>query len=129
MYTLLLKKNEEKRILRGEPWVFANEVLKIEGEGKQGDVCRVCAADGRERGVRLRQRYRQLATLPELHSRAVGGGMVIPIRRIAHDVLPRRKPCDLSAGDGRIGAFVCPAVLHPDGQAGEHAVVPSGNEL
>lgn len=47
MYTLLLKKNEEKRILRGEPWVFANEVLRVEGEGKQGDVCRVCAADGR----------------------------------------------------------------------------------
>lgn len=47
MYTVFLKKNEEKRILRGEPWVFANEVLKIDGSGKQGDVCRVCASDGR----------------------------------------------------------------------------------
>jgi len=47
MYTVILKKNEEKRILRGEPWVFANEVLKIEGAGKQGDICEVRAADGR----------------------------------------------------------------------------------
>ncbi len=47
MYNVYLKKNEEKRILRGEPWVFANEVLKIEGAGKQGDVCRVSACDGR----------------------------------------------------------------------------------
>jgi len=47
MYTVYLKKNEEKRILHGEPWVFANEVAKIDGSGKQGDICRVCAIDGR----------------------------------------------------------------------------------
>lgn len=47
MYTVYLKKNEEKRILHGEPWLFANEVAKIDGSGKQGDICRVCALDGR----------------------------------------------------------------------------------
>lgn len=47
MYCIFLKKGEEKRILNGEPWVFANEVQKIEGSGKQGDVCKVCANDGR----------------------------------------------------------------------------------
>lgn len=47
MYIVYLKKNEEKRIIKGEPWIFANEVLKIEGAGKQGDVCRVNAFDGR----------------------------------------------------------------------------------
>lgn len=47
MYTVYLKKNEEKRILHGEPWIFANEVAKIDGSGKQGDICRVCALDGR----------------------------------------------------------------------------------
>lgn len=47
MYTVYLKKNEEKRILHGEPWIFANEVAKIDGSGKQGDICCVCALDGR----------------------------------------------------------------------------------
>ena len=47
MYELILKKGEERRILAGEPWVFANEVAKINGKGTQGDVCRVCASDGR----------------------------------------------------------------------------------
>ncbi|MBR4420815.1 MAG: class I SAM-dependent rRNA methyltransferase [Clostridia bacterium] len=47
MYILTLKKGEERRILNGEPWVFANEVAKISGEGKQGEVCKVVASDGR----------------------------------------------------------------------------------
>ncbi len=47
MYILTLKKGEEQHILAGEPWVFANEVAKISGEGKQGDVCKVVASDGR----------------------------------------------------------------------------------
>ena len=47
MYELILKKGEERRILSGEPWVFANEVAKINGEGKQGEVCKVFASDGR----------------------------------------------------------------------------------
>ncbi|MDR3215964.1 MAG: class I SAM-dependent rRNA methyltransferase [Clostridiaceae bacterium] len=47
MYTVTLKKNEEKRLLAGHPWVYANEVAKIEGKDVQGGVCRVVAADGR----------------------------------------------------------------------------------
>ena len=46
-YTVYLKKNEEKRLLAGHSWVFANEVAKISGEGKQGEVCKVVASDGR----------------------------------------------------------------------------------
>ncbi len=37
-YRVYLKKNEEKRIVSGHPWVYANEVQRIEGEGKNGDL-------------------------------------------------------------------------------------------
>lgn len=47
MYVLTLKKNEEKRLLNGHPWVYANEVLKIEGKDAQGSIAKVCASDGR----------------------------------------------------------------------------------
>lgn len=40
-YRVYLKKNEEKRIAAGHPWVYANEVLRIEGEGKNGDLASV----------------------------------------------------------------------------------------
>ena len=51
MYTVILKKNEEKRILNGYPWVYANEVLKIEGKAKQGSVAKVFSNDGRFVGL------------------------------------------------------------------------------
>ena len=47
MYTVILKKNEEKAVLGGFPWIYANEVQKIEGKDKQGSVCEVRAIDGR----------------------------------------------------------------------------------
>ena len=47
MYTVTLKKNEEKRILNGYPWVFANEVYKIDGKDLQGSVSEVRSFDGR----------------------------------------------------------------------------------
>lgn len=47
MYEVILKKGKEKKILRGEPWVFANEVLKIEGSGKQGEECKVLSSEKR----------------------------------------------------------------------------------
>lgn len=47
MYILTLKKGEEKRIIAGHPWVYANEVLKIEGKDAQGSIAKVLAFDGR----------------------------------------------------------------------------------
>lgn len=46
-YTVILKKNEEKRLLAGHSWVYANEVAKIEGKDKNGSLATVCAHDGR----------------------------------------------------------------------------------
>ena len=47
MYTLTLKKGEEKRLMSFHPWVYANEVAKIEGKDKQGSIAKVVAHDGR----------------------------------------------------------------------------------
>ena len=46
-YTVYLKKNEEKRLIAGHRWVFANEVEKIEGKDKNGALATVCSFDGR----------------------------------------------------------------------------------
>ena len=46
-YTIYLKKNEEKRLLAGHSWVYANEVQRIEGKDKNGSLATVCAFDGR----------------------------------------------------------------------------------
>lgn len=51
MYILTLKKGEEKRLLAGHPWVFANEVAKIEGKDKQGSIAKVLSHDGRFIGL------------------------------------------------------------------------------
>lgn len=47
MYEVILKKGEEKKILNGFCWVYANEVYKVEGSGKQGEVCKVLGFDRR----------------------------------------------------------------------------------
>ena len=46
-YTVYLTKNEEKRLIAGHSWVFANEVAKIEGKDKNGALATVCSFDGR----------------------------------------------------------------------------------
>lgn len=46
-YKLFLKKNEEKRIVAGHSWVYANEVNKIEGKDKNGSLAEVYSFDGR----------------------------------------------------------------------------------
>lgn len=46
-YTVFLKKNEEKRLLSGHSWVFANEVAGIDGKDKNGSLATVRAFDGR----------------------------------------------------------------------------------
>ncbi|MBO4535321.1 MAG: class I SAM-dependent rRNA methyltransferase, partial [Clostridia bacterium] len=52
MYILTLKPNEEKRI-QTHPWVYANEVAKIEGKDKQGSVAKVLDSKGRLVGYGL----------------------------------------------------------------------------
>lgn len=46
-YEIYLKKGEEKRIVAGHSWVYANEVAKIEGKDKNGSLASVFAHDGR----------------------------------------------------------------------------------
>lgn len=46
-YQVYLKKNEEKRIIAGHSWVYANEVARIEGKDKNGSLASVFANDGR----------------------------------------------------------------------------------
>ena len=46
-YVVTLKKNEEKRILTGNGWVYANEVAKIIGKDKNGSLATVVSSDGR----------------------------------------------------------------------------------
>ncbi len=46
MYNVYLKKNEDKRIKAGHSWVYANEVLKIDGKGKNGELATVLDCNG-----------------------------------------------------------------------------------
>lgn len=46
MYSITLKKNEERRIIDGHTWVYANEVALIEGKGKNGELANVFSASG-----------------------------------------------------------------------------------
>lgn len=41
MVKVILKKNEERRIKQGHLWVFSNEISKIDGEPKNGDIVNV----------------------------------------------------------------------------------------
>ena len=46
-YSVYLKKNEERRIINGHSWVFANEVARVEGKDKNGALATVYSYDGR----------------------------------------------------------------------------------
>lgn len=46
-YEIFLKKGEEKRIVAGHSWVYANEVARIEGKDKNGSLATVRSFDGR----------------------------------------------------------------------------------
>ena len=46
-YDIYLKKGEEKRIIAGHSWVYANEVAKIEGKDKNGSLSSVYTWDKR----------------------------------------------------------------------------------
>ena len=45
MYTVILKRNEEKDKLNGFPWIYANEVSTIEGKDTQGSIAKVVSFD------------------------------------------------------------------------------------
>ena len=45
--SIYLKKGEEKRIISGHSWVYANEVAKTEGKDKNGSLASVYSFDGR----------------------------------------------------------------------------------
>ena len=45
-YEIYLKKGEERRILAGHPWVYANEVARIVGKDKNGSLATVYSFDG-----------------------------------------------------------------------------------
>lgn len=42
---VILKKNEEDRLIKGHPWVFSNEISGFIGKIKAGDVCDVYSFD------------------------------------------------------------------------------------
>ncbi len=46
-YSVYLKKSEEKRLLSGHSWVYANEVERIDGKDKNGSLASVFSHDGR----------------------------------------------------------------------------------
>lgn len=46
-YEIYLKKNEEKRIIAGHSWVYANEVAEFKNKDKNGSLASVYSNDGR----------------------------------------------------------------------------------
>ncbi len=46
-YTVYLKKNEEKDIINGKTWIYANEVYKIDGKDKNGSLATVRSFEGK----------------------------------------------------------------------------------
>ena len=49
MYTVMLKKGEEKRAYK-HPWVYANEVKEVSGKDEQGSIAKVVTAAGKTVG-------------------------------------------------------------------------------
>jgi 23S rRNA (cytosine1962-C5)-methyltransferase len=48
---IILKKNEDHRVVAGHPWVFSNEIQEIKGEPAIGDVVELRAASGLSLGI------------------------------------------------------------------------------
>jgi len=48
---IVLKKNEDRRVAAGHPWVFSNEIRETLGAPATGDVVEVHASSGRSLGV------------------------------------------------------------------------------
>ncbi|MFA6457074.1 MAG: class I SAM-dependent rRNA methyltransferase [Bacteroidota bacterium] len=50
---VILKKNEDRRLLGGHQWIFSNEIHRIVGEPKSGSVVEILRSDGRSLGIGL----------------------------------------------------------------------------
>jgi 23S rRNA (cytosine1962-C5)-methyltransferase len=48
---IILKKNEDRRLLSGHQWIFSNEVHRIVGDPQSGDVVELLRSDGRSLGI------------------------------------------------------------------------------
>jgi 23S rRNA (cytosine1962-C5)-methyltransferase len=48
---VILKKNEDRRLLGGHQWIFSNEVHRIVGEPKSGEIVEILRSDGRSLGI------------------------------------------------------------------------------
>ncbi|MBW7887965.1 MAG: class I SAM-dependent rRNA methyltransferase [Bacteroidetes bacterium] len=50
MKHVILKKNEERRLLLGHQWIFSNEIHRVEGNPAAGDVVEIRRSDGKSLG-------------------------------------------------------------------------------
>ena len=48
---VILKKNEDRRLVHGHQWIFSNEIQRITGEPKSGDVVELLRSDGKSLGI------------------------------------------------------------------------------
>lgn len=48
---IILKKNEDRRLVHGHQWIFSNEIQRITGEPIAGDVVEILRSDGRSLGI------------------------------------------------------------------------------
>ncbi|NUN70068.1 MAG: class I SAM-dependent rRNA methyltransferase [Bacteroidetes bacterium] len=48
---VILKKNEDRRLLSGHQWIFSNELHRIVGEPKSGEIVEILRSDGRSLGI------------------------------------------------------------------------------
>ncbi len=58
---VILKPGKDKLLRRGYPWVFANQLHRIEGRPQTGDVVEIVAADGTVYGLGLYHEHSQIA--------------------------------------------------------------------
>lgn len=48
---IILKKNEERRLLHGHQWIFSNEIHRVEGSPTSGDVVEILRSNGTSLGI------------------------------------------------------------------------------
>ena len=51
MHSVYLARHRDKRLRRGHPWVFSNEITQIDGTPTVGELVRVCRMDGAFLGI------------------------------------------------------------------------------